>query len=168
MRVPIQPRAWTSVSYYCCQVEVSVSCWLFVERSPIEYGVSLSVILKPRWGPGLLGLSHHKKDPHCLAGGINCPTAFTSTYFHLYEGSQSLTDGVTHQTNCKCTYFHLYEGSDSLTDGVTHQTACKCTYFHLYEGSDSLRDGVTQHTVYTYTYFHISGKSASPEADTRL
>ena len=54
-----------------------------------------------------------------------------------------------------------------LTDGVTHQTACKCTYFHLYEGSDSLTDGVTQQTAYTFTCFHISGKSASPEPDTR-
>jgi hypothetical protein len=36
------------VSVVCCQVEVSATSWSLVQRSPIECGVSKSVIVKPR------------------------------------------------------------------------------------------------------------------------
>jgi hypothetical protein len=39
--VRIPPRAWMSlVSVVCCQVEVSVTSWSFVQRSSTECGVS--------------------------------------------------------------------------------------------------------------------------------
>jgi hypothetical protein len=56
--VRIPPGSWMSVvSVVCCQVEVCATSWLLVQRSPTDYGASLSVIQKPReWGgPGPLG-----------------------------------------------------------------------------------------------------------------
>jgi hypothetical protein len=45
------------VNVVFCQVEVSATGWSFIQRSPTECGVCLSVIVKPRqWGGrGLLG-----------------------------------------------------------------------------------------------------------------
>jgi len=40
----------------CCQVEVCVTNWSLVQRSPTDCGASLCVIYKPReWSPGPMG-----------------------------------------------------------------------------------------------------------------
>jgi hypothetical protein len=56
--VRIPSGAWLFVvSGECCQVEVSTTSWSLVHKSPIDCGVSLCVIWKPReWGsPGPMG-----------------------------------------------------------------------------------------------------------------
>ena len=56
--VRIPPGAWVSFSWsvVCCQVEVSAPCWLLVQRSPAECGVSEcdheSSIMRRAWPTG--------------------------------------------------------------------------------------------------------------------
>jgi hypothetical protein len=65
------------VNVVCCQVEVSVSGWSIVQRSPTECGVS-ECDHKQWGGPTPLGLLRHgeKKINRTMLWGVTCPWNF--------------------------------------------------------------------------------------------
>ena len=63
----------------CCQVEVSATSWAFVQRSPVDCGVSLRGIQNPQNGGGLGPRWAVAPEREGGGGGESCPPSTADT-----------------------------------------------------------------------------------------
>jgi hypothetical protein len=89
--VRIPPGAWIficCVCVVCCQVEVSATSWSLVQRNPIECGVSLCVITKPRERGGHSSRWAAVPEKIMIKISIDCPTnALICMLLYSHDGS---------------------------------------------------------------------------------